>query len=320
MYGNLLSDNLKGLNLGLGLRLNNHSSFGGSTTYEINPSYQLNENSIIYGSWSTGFNAPALYRIYSPNENFTSKVTRGNPELNPASSSSFEFGVKQKVNKKTSFTLSVFQTKVSNLIEYVYLWDKAVGIDTLGNDWMRSDDRGDTYINAGDQTNQGFELSIKTELSKKLFLNANVSVVSGKLNYDPSQSTYTDDYHVQLFATGDFLTEEIESFGLVRRSNTANLNLRYKANKKLSLATNVRYAGVRNDIFYDSSLGPWGALGQQQVGDYTLVDFTANYQILDELQATLSVNNAFNTDYQEIYGFSTRGRGFYLKLNYALNK
>ncbi len=29
-------------------------------------------------------------------------------------------------------------------------------------------------------------------------------------------------------------------------------------------------------------------------------------------------DNLFNEKYQEIYGYSTRGRGFYLKLNYSL--
>lgn len=318
LNGELISSKLNKLDLGLGYRFNNHSSFGTSNTFEVNPSYSFNESAIIYGAWSTGFNAPALYRIYSPNENTISNVTRGNKELQAETSTSFEIGFKQKVNKRTSITLAVFQTKVDNLIEYVYLWDKAIGIDTLGNDWTRSDHLGDTYLNIGEQTNRGFELGFKTELTNKFHVNGNVSIVNGKLNYAPSQSSYTDNYHVQLFATGDFLSKEIESYGLVRRSNTANLRLLYKANKKLSFASNIRYAGVRNDIYYNSELGPWGALGQQKVGDYTLVDFTINYKVLENLQATFTVNNAFNVDYQEIYGYATKGRGIYFKVNYTL--
>lgn len=318
LNGALISNKLNKVNLGLGLRYNNHSSFGSSYTYEINPSYQIDDNSLLYGSWSTGYNAPALYRLYSPNENFVSKVTRGNSSLEAENSSSFELGFKQKINNKTRLTLALFQTQVNNLIEYVYLWDKAIGVDTLGNDWARSDNRGDTYLNIGQQTNRGFEVGISTELTKKLFLKGNVSIVSGKLNYEPELSSYTDDYHIQLFGTGDFLTQEVESYGLVRRSNTANLNVLYKANTKLSIASDLRYAGVRNDIFYNADLGPWGALGQRTVGDYSLVDFTINYLILENLQATFTVNNAFDIDYQEIYGYATRGRSFFFKLNYTL--
>ncbi|MBI1835837.1 MAG: TonB-dependent receptor [Flavobacteriia bacterium] len=315
--GGLFSDKLKQLNLALGVRFNEHSTYGKYLTYEINPSYKINKNSMLYGTFSTGFNSPALYRMYAPNADPVSKVTRGNISLNPETSISYEIGLKQQVTETTSFTLSIFQTEVSNLIEYVYLWDKAIGIDTLGNDWMRNDFRGDTYINIGKQINHGFEFGISSKLSEKLTFNGNISMVSGKLVYQPGNSAYTENYHVQLFATGDFLTKEIEKLGLVRRSNTANFNLTYQPIKKLMITTDVRYVGSRSDVFYNSALGPYGALGQTAVKDYTLVGISAKYKIVKTFFVTININNLFNTKYQEISGYTTRGRGFYLKLNYS---
>ncbi len=316
--GALISDKLSKLNLALGLRFNNHSTYGNYVTYEINPSYKINKNSLLYGSFSTGYNSPALYRLYAPNVNEVSSVTRGNKDLNPETSTSYEIGFKQKIGENTNVTLSLFQTDVNNLIEYVYLWDKAIGIDTLGNDFTRNDYRGDSYLNIGKQSNHGFEFGITTALSEKLTLQGNVSVVSGHLTYQPENSSYTNDYHVQLFATGDFVTEEIEKNGLVRRANTANLAVTYQASTKLALAFDIRYAGVRNDIYYNSNLGPYGALSQTSVRDYTLAGFTAKYEIIKNLDATVNVRNIFNVQYQEINGYTTRGRGFYLKLKYSL--
>ena len=315
--GELLFEKANRLNLAIGVRYNNHNAFGGNTTFEVNPSYKVGNNALLYASYSTGFNAPALYRLYSPNENFVSGVKRGNTELSPETSISFELGIKQEITPSTTLSISVFQTEVDNLIEYVYLWDKTVGIDTLGNDWMRDDHRGDTYLNIGLQVNKGFEISVHSKLSEKLILNGNLSLVSGSLTYVPESTSFTNDYHVQLYATGDFLTQTITSSSLVRRSNTGNIALTYKANTKLQLSGNIRHASTRSDVFYDGSLGPWGALGRRSVGDYTLVGLSVNYKIIEKLNTTFKIDNVANVDYQEIYGFSTRGRGYYLRLSYS---
>lgn len=316
--GAMFGQNLSKFNLALGGRYNDHSSFGGNFTYEINPSYKIDENSIVYASFSTGFNAPSLYRLFSPNTNFVSGVSRGNVDLEPETSRSIEFGIKQNINNKTRIGISVFQTEVDNLIEYVYLWDKSIGIDTLGNDFARNDARGDTYLNIGTQTNVGVEFTIQSRLTDKFLLDGNLSLVSGKLEYAPSNTEYTDNYHVQLFATGDFLTEEIERFGLVRRSNTANLALTYLASSKWSIKADMRYVGMRSDIFYNAASGPFGALDQSAVGDYTLVGLTASIELMKDLRATLRLDNIFDVNYQEIFGYTTRGRGVYLKINYNL--
>ena len=78
------------------------------------------------------------------------------------------------------------------------------------------------------------------------------------------------------------------------------------------------HIGLLYDIYYDSNLGPYGALGQTSVRDYTLTGFTAKYEIIKNLVATFNVSNIFNVQYQEINGYTTRGRGFYLKMRYAL--
>lgn len=315
LNGELFNESLKSFSLGLGARFLNHSTFGSTLTYEINPSVKINENSLLYLSYSTGFNAPSLYQLYSPEKDYSSGITRGNKTLKPEESSSWELGVKQKVNNYLWWSVSYFKTIVKNNIDYIYLWNKNQEINSLSY----LDYFGDTYINLGKQTNRGIEFSIHSKVSDKLTISGNFSLVNGKLAYNPDNidNAHTQGNHIQLYSNGAFISKETESVGLVRRPNTGNINLTYLPSKKIVLMMNLKYVGTRNDVYYDAALGPYGALGTIGVEDYALLDFHAKYEILKGFSATLHVENILNTDYSEIRGYSTRGRGLYCGLCYS---
>lgn len=316
--GILINEKFKPYSLALGTRYVNHSLFGMALTYEINPSFKLTDNSLLYFSYTTGFNAPSLYQLYAPNKDFISGITRGNKTLKPEESKSFEIGFKQKIGDDFSWSVSAFKTVIDNSIDYVYLWDKNIGIDTLGNDWMRNDYRGDTYINLGKQANKGLEFSVSSQLSEKWIIGGNFSLVYGNLVYNPStiDASHTHGNHVQLYNNGVFLTKETKSLGLVRRPNTANLNLTFIPIKKLALRFDTRFVGSRSDIFYDGSLGPYGALNTIGMEDYTLIDFSVRFEIIKGLTAMIKIENVFDTKYYEIKGYATRGRGIYCGIRY----
>lgn len=319
MNGVMISDKLKDINLALGARFNNHSTFGSYLTYEINPSVKINEDGLIYGAYTTGFNAPTPYQLYSPEKYYTSPITRGNKSLQPETSTSYEFGVKQKVSKDVSFSFAIFHTVTENQIEFVYLWDKNVGIDTLGNDWMRDDYRGDTYLNIGKQTSKGVEVSISSKLAEKLWLNGNFSIIRGNLEYDPSNIDQgaTGGNHVQLYNSGAFLIKDVTIDNLVRRPRTANLALTYKPWEKLTLRGDMHHVGSRKDIYYESTLGPFGALATTDVSSYTLFDALASFRFNENTSAMMRVENIFDVRYQEINGYTTRGRSAYVTVRYT---
>ena len=82
LKGNLLSSSLSDFNFAFGGRYINHSAFGTTFTYEVNPSFKISDG-IIYASLATGFNAPSLYRLYAPISNYISGITLGNKNLKP---------------------------------------------------------------------------------------------------------------------------------------------------------------------------------------------------------------------------------------------
>jgi len=317
--GALFSSSLSPFAIGLGTRYNSHSTFGNKVTYEINPTYKLTENTLLYGSLSTAFNAPPLYRLFTPESNYLSGITRGNKNLKPEYSKSFEIGLKQKYGSVT-FTLAAFTTEVENNIEYVYLWDPNIPIDELGNDWMRDDNRGDTYLNIGTLFTKGLEVSLASNITTELSASINYSFVDGNIEYKPSDidNEATQGNHVQLYNNGAFVNRELEQDNLVRRANTATLSIQYQPLDKLDLILNVKYIGKKDDIFYDGTILPWGALGTEPVQEYTLFDISAKYQLLQNFAALIKIENIFDKQYSEIKGYRSRGRGVYLSLRYSL--
>lgn len=318
LNGSLVDEEFKNLSLAVGSRYIRHSTFGNKSTYTLNPSLKINNQALVYASYTTGFSAPSLYQLYTPNKNFISGITRGNKNMKPETSSSFEIGFKQNIDN-VRFGVSFYNTVTDNMIEYVYLWDKNIGLDTLGNDWMRNDFRGDTYLNVGQQTTQGVEFHISFTLMDNLVLSGNFSLVSGKLNFKPSgiDVETTRGNHVQLYNNGYFLNKDVETIGLVRRPNTANLNLVYQPLNFLYLNLNLRHVGSRSDIYYDSQRGPYGALGTLPVADYTLVDLSSKYNLNEYISFAVRIENIYDTKYSEINGYSTRGRSIYLNTKFA---
>lgn len=311
--GSLFSNKLNQLNLLMGLRFNHHDFFGNNVTYELNPSVKINANSLLYASWSTGFNAPSLYQLFSPDKYYAGNLSLGNKNLKPEKSSSLEFGIKQHLNNQFSFNIAVFSSVTENIIEYVYLWDKNIGIDTLGNDWLRDDYRGDKYINAGKLSTHGMEISLQAKISEKLNVETNVSFVAGKIEYNASgiDTVETGGNHIQLYSNGSFLNKEITTSGLTRRPVTANISLYYLPSSKWLLGLSLRYTGARDDIYYDLNVKPYGALATTKVEDYTLMDGNIRFSFSKRFSLALRIENIADARYNEIKGFTTRGRGFY---------
>jgi len=326
--GDLISEKLKAFNLSGGLRMSNHNTFGTNFTYEINPSVKIMDGGLLYASYATGFNAPSLYQLYDADKyitwdtKYTTNLTRSNKDLKPETSKTFEIGYKQRINN-TTLNVAYYTTEIDNVIEYCYLWDKNIGLDTLGQNWGRDDYRGDRYLNLGTMYTQGVELGITSKPSDKIIVSANLNLVSGKIRYSPSSidTSQTGGSHVQIYSNGAFINKgDVETYGLTRRPNTGNLSLTYLPIKKLALKADMRYVGARNDITYISTLGPNGALGTVSVQPYTLLDLSVRVNIYKGISAMLKIENVLDEKYYEINGFTTRKRGVYLSLRYNLER
>jgi len=157
-------------------------------------------------------------------------------------------------------------------------------------------------------------------LNKHFEIGGNLNLVSGKLQYDPSKidTNHTEGNHIQLYSNGAFPTAAVQTIGLTRRPSTANVFFTYKPVEKLSLGLITRWIGPRTDIYYDSNLGPFGALNTIQLDDYALLDVLVNFEFNQHFSAALKAENILDTNYTDLRGFTSRGRGFYLMLRASL--
>ena len=307
-----LSYGMGAFNISAGSRLSHHTTFGNYLTFEINPSYTFN-NLLLYGSLSSGYNAPSLYQLYDPSKGFMSYTTRGNQNLESEQSLSIEAGVKKEFPCGSYVTLSAFKTKVANSIEYIYLWNGSKSIQDLDF----SDDRGDTYMNVAGQLVKGLEVEGFVVITDKITFKANVTALKGqiKIKSENINDQQTGGNHVQLYNLGTFLNRDVNQEDLVRRPNfTSFAQLRFSPISDLSFFAAYRYTGSRFDSGYDGTLGPYGALGRIKVDEYHLLDVGINWQATKVFTIGMKVENVFNESYRELAGFQTRGRSGYLKL------
>lgn len=299
-------------NISGGARFSSHSTAGNHVTFELNPSYAI-DNFLLYGSVSTGFNAPSLYQLYDPARQFNSFTTRGNSALKPETSISFEAGLKRQFRGGSYFTFSAYRTIVNNSIEYVYLWNGGKAVADLDY----SDDRGDTYLNVSEQAVKGIEIEAFIQVSPAFSFQGNVSLLKAAVHAAPDDidPVQTGGHHVQLYNLGEFLQQGFDQEGVVRRPRmTAFGRLTYQPLPQLSAQVAYRYTGDRYDAGYDATLGPYGALARIGVDAYHLVDLGVNWKVAKPLTVSLKVENIFDEDYHEVVGFQTRGRSAYLKV------
>lgn len=317
LNGSLISKSFQPFSLVLGSRYSDHNKFGSHITYEINPKVRLSGSSMVYAAVTTGFNAPSLYQLNTPEQGFGAYTSRGNPNLEPEKSVSYELGWKQEFGRLLNLNLSLFRTEVTDVIEYVYLWNGGTAIDDLG----AADYLGDTYLNISRQEINGLEVGADIKASSKLHFSGNLSLTEATLLFSPEDidQSYTGGNHVQVFESGAFVTEEKKIEGLTRRPQaSATLNVRYSPISNLRFRISSQFVGSRDDVFYSANLGPFGAQDRSKLSGYNITDLRAGYDISENLSVSAKINNIFDTDYVEINGFKTRGRGLVLSGRYNI--
>lgn len=326
LRGSSLSKKTADWNLLTGFRFTNHSLAGNQFMLELNPSYKVSNQALLYFSYNNGFNSPSLYQQYASETYLPfdgspgSGISRGNKNLKSERSASYEFGIKQKLNSVTFFGLSIYKSVTENLIEYVYLWDKNISIHDLATDFNRDDYRGDRYLNVGKQEVTGMELTLQTALSDRLLLNAGMNLLYGHLDFMINEdiSSQASGNHIQLYSNGAFLDQSRRFDGLARRPGSARAELIWKTKKWLQLSGNVVYIGTRSDVFYDNSIPPYGALANSPVQAYALVNLSGMVNLKNKLSLICRLENLTDESYSEINGFSTRGRSFFMKIAYSI--
>ncbi|NIJ39184.1 vitamin B12 transporter [Sphingopyxis panaciterrae] len=101
-----------GLSVTGGVRHDDHSQFGGATTFGANANYSPNGGATNFrASYGEGFKAPSLYQLY---DSFS-----GNAALRPEQSKSYDFGIDQSLaDGRAQLSLTAFLRNTTDQINY----------------------------------------------------------------------------------------------------------------------------------------------------------------------------------------------------------
>lgn len=129
-------------------------------------------------------------------------------------------------------------------------------------------------------------------------------VYNGKLTQD--LTAYANYTYMQ--------TKDSKGIELIRRpKHSANAGLAYQINEKLSADANISYVGKRTDDYY----GPAPSYTQYKgvkLPSYTLVNIGTNYQLTNNVNVYIHLNNLFDKKYENITRYGQDGRNFYVGL------
>jgi vitamin B12 transporter len=106
-----------------GVRHDNHETFGGYTTYRLAASTKVPDTGLrFHGSLGTGFRAPTLNDLYWPTISYPPAWgggEKGNPNLMPETSKSFDLGVEQSLwGDRVIADVTCFHDTVKQLIDW----------------------------------------------------------------------------------------------------------------------------------------------------------------------------------------------------------
>jgi vitamin B12 transporter len=114
-YGQLLVEPIDGLQLTGGGRIDEHDQFGEFNTYRLTAAYNVpGTETILRGSYGTGFRAPSLYELFSE---------YGSADIQPEESKGWDVGFEQGfLNGKYKIGATYFELDTENLITFFDLF------------------------------------------------------------------------------------------------------------------------------------------------------------------------------------------------------
>jgi vitamin B12 transporter len=247
----------------LGSRLDDNSQFRTHATYRAGAVYRLDQARLRV-SVGTGFKEPTFF------ENFAHGFVKGNPNLKPERSVSWEVGI-----ERGAVAVTYFNQRFRDLIEYS---PTPVGPDSVN------------YFNVGDAIANGVEATVSGSISARVVASLNYTYLRTRVKQ--SGSPIDPD---GLFVPGKSLIRRPTHMLAPQLAATVGHAVRF--------TLGVRWVGDRDDLDFRR------ASGQRRVTlhPYTRVNLSGEYTFRRAVLSA-SVENLFDDRAQEIPGFRPRGR------------
>ncbi|HXF94605.1 MAG TPA: TonB-dependent receptor [Gemmatimonadales bacterium] len=257
----------------VGVRLDHNSQFGGHATWRGGLVYRPGPATRLRAAFGSGFKEPTFF------ENFARGFVRGNPELDPERSLSWEAGLEHRAGAVT-LAATYFRQRFRDLIEFTFAPAPPDSVN---------------YFNVAGATAAGLETSLDVVLAGRW---------AGELRY-----TYLD---TRVLEPGlDPTPDAAFSPGrpLLRRpAHTLTAGLRAPVTERALVAVEARFVGERDDLDFTRPAGE----RRVALDAYVRLNLAAQYDLvrspLGPIVLTLRAENLLDDRSPEIAGFLPRGR------------
>ncbi len=258
----------------IGARLEENQRFGAYATYRVGLSAGLAEQLRAVASVGTGFKEPGFY------ETFATGFVRGNPDLRPEHSQSWEAGLEYFASGRAVVRGTYFDQRFVDMIDY----NPSAGAGQPN------------YSNVARATANGVELGARLTPQGRVTLGATYTYLSTKVT-----SSGFDSSSGALLAAGQ---------PLVRRpKHSAVVDATYAIARRGSAAVAIVYVGERQDRDFSIPSSP-----RVPLPPYVRVDCAAQLDVLPPsggvpgLALSGRIENLLDHQYEEVKNFPARRR------------
>ncbi len=265
-----------------------------NTGYGLAVSYKVKPNIVLLTSAERAVRMPDDGETFgSPEENVLAN-TNISPEISDNYNLGFRLGTFDFDGHKLSFGANSFWRNIKDRIM------------PFANELLNSQEIELTqYVNLSSAQSLGFEGELMYTY-KDLAVNFNFSKFNSKnkQRYSPKTGLESDNYNKQI---------PNEPFYTMNGNVHYRLKNAIQKSSELNLFYTVGYVAPFSTVWFDSD---W-FITPTQVAQNFGVSYTFPSR---KLIASVDVKNLFNAELYDNFGVQKPGRGFYLKLNYSINK
>ena len=275
-YLQLVTDLERPFSMTLGARLDDNQRFGTYATYRVGLSFRVHGGTRAIASLGTGFKEPNFF------ENYATGFVRGNPDLQPEHSFTWEAGLEHHIpGTAVTARATYFNQRFRDLIDY-----NGSGSVTYN------------YLNVPGADARGLEIAAEAALGGAVRVRAGYTFLDTRVTKGGADTGST-----ALFLTGQPL--------LRRPWHSATVALSYRLGRRGSMTLTALYTGRRPDVDYRT-------FRRDTLPSYTRVDLAGQLDLLRPqsgapgLAVVGKVENLFDALYQEVTNFPARRRNLFL--------
>jgi len=278
------------LALTLGARYDDHEAFGGHVSPRAYLVWNTTENWTMKGGISRGYRTPDLNELHSGINGVTGQgtiITIGNPDLDPETTTSTEFGVYYDNLAGFNANATLFHNKFK---------DKIASGDPVADPLCAGNTSGtcSQQINVDEAVTQGLELAGSWEFAPAWTLSANY--------------TYTDSEQKSGDNKGEPLTNTPE--------HLANAKLNWQTTDRLNLWMKTEYRGERarftskyenlanSNGTYSTNQSIYDTLGKNTKA-YTLLHLGGSFRASENVTFNAAIYNLLDKDFVDGKAYST---------------